>query len=752
MSRFTPLDQVKSDEEAQLITEFCGAHRHALNNHLSPTWTDDVRRLPANLQATAVFEVMKTEILIHEQLTGCLLTLYELRVKYPQAAKVLTKLYHHLPPDLTVPDKLKDEYQILKMVKSSGQAQLLLANKIGYSQSVAIKLAQSVSQNDRLNLEAHLLNSVVHPHIAKCQDFGTYQGRRYLVMEYYEGDNFRDHVRKTEPDPLVATRMILQIAKAVAHLHALKIAHRDIKPDNCFWDESGHARLLDLGCAVSFNEAMQPRRSLPDNDGTPAYRSPEQTAGREDADAELGDIYALGATLYFLLTQKHPSPVQAEGNAQSFTQFQKPRPDNCPPRLWSLCEKARAISPKERYSRASDLVADLETSFNEALVSQTGRGKSWPRRVGLVAGAAALSAIILAMPSLLSLFEPARDMAGSTQLEPSPPPVRAVKQTSNKVIVPDVETEEPENTLTIEQTGKPKANPPQQPQEPQQVQAKDSWYRKLAAEQGIDLSKITAESFRLHVVIEEKSLSAGPAISYWDMYPGKLMIEVDEKLEDIANALEFRIGKRPWQQTLIDVDTGSRYGQLDNKHMASREFIQLRFDSQAGFGSGDVLGPFTYPQTVQELTETSNAHKLKQNKTRSFEADWFLCDRDGWFLNILPFYQYRAFVKEIRFGLAEDSLNHVLKLDSITTIPLKLTALFTQKLRSSSKPELEFQRALELMDFPNKLYVQFNYVDGTESRIKVLERHPIEQKPIERAKRLYPPWEEVGPYADPSVG
>lgn len=731
MPRYTPLDQVKSDEEAQLITQFCGMHRDALRNRVSPTWTSDIRRLPAKLHPTAIFEVMRTEIAIQDELTGCLPTLHELRVKYPQAAKAFKKLYRHLPSDSKVPDRIKDQYQVLKMVKSSGQAQLLLAEKMGYSQPVAIKLALDFNQNARLNLEAHLLSSVVHPHIAKCLDSGSYRSRTYLVMEYYVGDNFQDHVAKTKPDAIAATRMLLQIARGVAHLHDLKIAHRDIKPENCFWDRSSHARLLDLGCAVSFNEAMQPRRSLSDNEGTPAYQSPEQIEERQDADPEFGDIYSLGALFYFLLTAEHPKPVEFENGKTKTVEFSKARPADCPPRLWSICEKARAFSPCNRYLRTCDLVAALEASLNEALVAQANSGKNWARRGGLVAAAAALSAILFAVPSMLTLFKPAPDLASSEKPEPSsspasPPENMVPGDAADRIkqIVTATDSTEPEQQdfaslqekmndlvdMAIQSTPPPTGYG--MPDE-----SSDSWIRQLAEDQGIDLSKITADAFRLSVDYSNNAFSThkgDPLTSARSKV--FLIVDVDDKLIDFGSALEYRVGKRPWRH-IVRMNNGKYFGNLDEKDLVSTEKVRLRLDSKVGFETGDIIGPFDTDFVIAEAVRRLDGQSIKEGAALAKKMKWVRSTNGTWSLNPLAFDKYWHFVKEIRIGPSHDEFPYSIPLDPNEGYRPRDYNLPASGQEINTKQKEDFHNAVRAMNNPDVICTKVTYLDGSKPLI-----------------------------------
>jgi serine/threonine protein kinase len=158
------------------------------------------------------------------------------------------------------------------------------------------------------------------------------------------------------------------------------VIHRDIKPDNIMVGEFGEVLLMDWGVAKLFEAvdevsgADKPAKDSPTTRvngteqgtriGTPAYMSPEQRRGATAEIDQLSDIYMLGATLYFLLTGKHPSLV-GDSEADNNTEVEYPahylrelNPEIKKP-LAAICTKALAVAKIKRYQNALEFSQDI---------------------------------------------------------------------------------------------------------------------------------------------------------------------------------------------------------------------------------------------------------------------------------------------------------------------------------------------------------------------------------------------------------
>jgi serine/threonine-protein kinase len=183
-------------------------------------------------------------------------------------------------------------------------------------------------------------------------------------MEYIDGASAQallDHFGQL-PVP-EAVRIILDAGRGLEHAHSRNVIHRDIKPDNILLTRTGVVKLADLGLAKRVDEASH-LTAARQGFGTPHYMPYEQAVNARNADGR-SDIYALGATLYHLVTGEVPfrAPSQVEvvekkkeGNYPPPSQL---NPD-VPPVLEKILRKMLAPDPRSRYQTVHDLIADLE--------------------------------------------------------------------------------------------------------------------------------------------------------------------------------------------------------------------------------------------------------------------------------------------------------------------------------------------------------------------------------------------------------
>ena len=208
-----------------------------------------------------------------------------------------------------------------------------------------------------------------HPNIVPLYDTGEENGRYFLVSAFIHGRTLGAMLKSGETGrlpALEAARIVHRLAEAVAYAHSEGIVHRDIKPDNVMVDGKGEPLLMDFGLATRADAEDVDERLTRDGIvvGTPAYMAPEQAAGNLEAVKPAGDQYALGCTLYKLLTGQTPfaGPPQVQLLLHRSQPPQPPRklcPD-VPRDLETICLKCLEKEPERRYDTAADLAADLE--------------------------------------------------------------------------------------------------------------------------------------------------------------------------------------------------------------------------------------------------------------------------------------------------------------------------------------------------------------------------------------------------------
>lgn len=187
-----------------------------------------------------------------------------------------------------------------------------------------------------------------------------------------------------------------RILKGVAGLHRLSIVHRDIKPDNLHLDAEGRLRILDLGVAASDASADGQKFGEINNPGTPSYMAPELYGPKTVAANEQTDLYAVGVTLYELLTRKYPygeiEPFQNPkfGDPVPPTRY---RPDT-PEWLEAILLKAVAREPKARFETAEEFLLALERGARRPL--------NMPRKSPLLERDPQMGLKLLALGSLVA--------------------------------------------------------------------------------------------------------------------------------------------------------------------------------------------------------------------------------------------------------------------------------------------------------------------------------------------------------------
>ena len=262
-------------------------------------------------------------------------------------------------------------YRLLRRLGQGGMGSVYLAYDKTRRQQVALKvlsdqLASSAPYVERFYREAQSGTHLDHPHIVRCFSAGkdADTGKHYLVLEYVDGPNAHALVdrlgRLSVGD---AVHVILDVARALEYAHSHNVIHRDIKPDNILLTRSGVAKLADLGLARRTDEESH-LTALRQGFGSLFYIPCEQAFNAKQADAR-SDIYALGGTLYHLLTGEVPFPGNshmaiAEKKVQGrFTAASVLNP-SVPPVLDRILLKMMALDPDDRYQLVSEVIVDLE--------------------------------------------------------------------------------------------------------------------------------------------------------------------------------------------------------------------------------------------------------------------------------------------------------------------------------------------------------------------------------------------------------
>ncbi len=262
---------------------------------------------------------------------------------------------------------------ITHMLGQGGMARVYRARQDRLDRDVAIKVLPPYYAADpefveRFKLEARALARFSHPNIVVVHDANEEHGLLFIIMEYVSGGNLRDYMRQSL-SLVEVTRIIREVAGALAYAHARGVIHRDVKPVNVLMDVNRRAVLSDFGIAKVLASSAAVSRSGA-GVGTPEYMSPEQCRGGL-VDTRT-DIYALGVMLYEMLTGH--TPFEADNyTALAHSHIYEPAPPptrynpRISPAVQAVVMKALEKSPADRFQSPIEMAVALE----QAAAAQT---------------------------------------------------------------------------------------------------------------------------------------------------------------------------------------------------------------------------------------------------------------------------------------------------------------------------------------------------------------------------------------------
>jgi tetratricopeptide (TPR) repeat protein len=308
-------------------------------------------------------------------------------------------------------------YLLREELGRGGMGTVYRAERVGdFRRELAVKLGPPGTADarmlERFRAERQVLAALDHPHIARLHDGGaTPDGRPYFVMELVRGGRIDRHADDRGLTARERVRLFTDACRGVAYAHARGVVHRDLKPGNILVSDGGAVKVVDFGLATRGTLADDVTLTQTgDLIGTPGFLAPEQARGRANAVTPAADVFALGATLYALLTGRPPFRGDTAWESVRLTLDADPVPPsrlapNLPRDLEAVCLKCLEKDPARRYPTAADLVADLERfERNEPTaarpVGRLQRGWRWARRHPLPSGlAAALAVVVVAAVS-----------------------------------------------------------------------------------------------------------------------------------------------------------------------------------------------------------------------------------------------------------------------------------------------------------------------------------------------------------------
>jgi len=304
-------------------------------------------------------------------------------------------------PSASSPDRVRyfGDYEIESELARGGMGVVFRARQISLNRPVALKMilaGQLANETDvkRFYTEAEAAANLDHPGIVPIYEIGEHEGQHFFSMGFVEGRSLAQRLAEGPLPPHEAAALLVNVAEAIDYAHSRGVIHRDLKPGNILLDGSGHPRVTDFGLA----KKLQSDSGLTGSGqimGTPSYMPPEQAGGHRGDVGPAADVYALGATLYALVTGR--PPFQAASAMDTVLQVIGEEP--VPPRrlnasipldLETICLKCLQKEPGRRYASAAALADDLRRFLNgEPILARpvgpAERARKWVRRNKVVA-------------------------------------------------------------------------------------------------------------------------------------------------------------------------------------------------------------------------------------------------------------------------------------------------------------------------------------------------------------------------------
>jgi serine/threonine protein kinase len=331
-----------------------------------------------------------------------------------------------LPGQAALPSDLEG-YEMLREVGRGGMGIVYEARDLRLNRVVALKmvLARSHARPEdlvRFLAEAEAVAQLQHPHIVQVFETGQHCGQPYFTMEFVAGGSLSACLNGAPLPPSQVAPLLEPLARAVHYAHQMGIVHRDLKPANILLagnviggvlkEEGTPSAAFPAGSAPKVTDFGLAKRvesgaSLTQAGvilGTPSYMAPEQARGRAAEVGPRSDTWALGAILYECLTGRPPF----QGPTPTDTILQVIHKEPMPPRrlqpgvprdLETICLKCLNKEPSQRYASAEALADDLRRfqagkPVHARPLGLPRRGWRWCRRNPVVAGLAALTALV----------------------------------------------------------------------------------------------------------------------------------------------------------------------------------------------------------------------------------------------------------------------------------------------------------------------------------------------------------------------
>ena len=278
-------------------------------------------------------------------------------------------------------------YEIRSQIGAGGMGEVYLVQDTKLDRKVAIKfLPESLLTDERaskrLVREAQAAAKLDHPNICAIHEVGEEDGRRFIAMQYIEGETLDARIKSKPLELKESLSLAAQIADALSEAHSHGIIHRDIKPGNIMITSRGQAKVMDFGLAklIQSSEAVQSEvetEALLSEPGaiigTVPYMSPEQVRG-DKIDAR-SDIFSFGVVLYEVFSGRQPFATESKATTAAAILTHEPPPlarycTEMTEEVQRIVRKCLEKDRERRYQTMRDVALDLDNCRREHETAQ----------------------------------------------------------------------------------------------------------------------------------------------------------------------------------------------------------------------------------------------------------------------------------------------------------------------------------------------------------------------------------------------
>ncbi|MHB8511182.1 MAG: Stk1 family PASTA domain-containing Ser/Thr kinase [Actinomycetota bacterium] len=268
--------------------------------------------------------------------------------------------------NLDAPVLLGGRYQVETRIASGGMAEVFQARDTVLGRRVAVKVLHASYSADaefveRFRKEAMSAGRLNHPNVVQVYDWGSENGRSFMVMELIEGQTLREVLNERGAlAPSSVARIAGQVCSALEAARVEGIVHRDIKPENILISNEARVKVADFGVARALAESRVTQAGLVI--GTASYLAPEQVEGKPSD--HRADIYSLGTCMFEMVAGEPPFT----GDNPVVVAYRRVKEDvphlgallkGIPDALDLIVARATARSPEDRYASAAEMSEDL---------------------------------------------------------------------------------------------------------------------------------------------------------------------------------------------------------------------------------------------------------------------------------------------------------------------------------------------------------------------------------------------------------